>query len=35
MRCCEDFLMGKRQPLDSVAYLEMEAAVRVASVVNL
>ena len=35
MRCCEDFLMGKRQPLDSIAFLEMEAAVRVASVVNL
>jgi 8-oxo-dGTP pyrophosphatase MutT (NUDIX family) len=35
LRCLEDFLLGKRQPLDSVASLEMESALEVRSVVNL
>jgi len=35
MRCIDDFLAGQRMPLDSVAYLDLEGAVRVPSVVNL
>ncbi|MBC8027972.1 MAG: NUDIX hydrolase [Steroidobacteraceae bacterium] len=35
LRCLEDYLLGKRQPLDSVATLELETALEVASVVNL
>lgn len=35
MRCIDDFLAGQRQPLDSVAYLDLEGAARVPSVVNL
>jgi 8-oxo-dGTP pyrophosphatase MutT (NUDIX family) len=34
-RCIDDFLLGKFQPLDSVACLDLESAVRVPSVVNL
>jgi len=35
MRCIEDFLAGKRQPLDSVACLDLESALHAPSVVNL
>ncbi len=35
MRCIDDFLLGKRQPLDSVACLDLESALHVPSVVNL
>jgi 8-oxo-dGTP pyrophosphatase MutT (NUDIX family) len=35
MRCIEDFLAGKRQPLDSVACLDLQSALHVPSVVNL
>jgi len=35
MRCIDDFLLGKRQPLDSVACLDLETALTVPSVVNL
>ena len=35
MRCIEDFLLGKSQPLDAVACLDLESAVRVPTVVNL
>jgi 8-oxo-dGTP pyrophosphatase MutT (NUDIX family) len=35
MRCIEDFLIGRRQPLDSVACLDLESALHVPSVVNL
>jgi len=35
MRCIDDFLAGQRLPLDSVAYLDLEGAARVPSVVNL
>ena len=35
MRCIDDFLAGKRQPLDSVACLDLESALHVPSVVNL
>jgi 8-oxo-dGTP pyrophosphatase MutT (NUDIX family) len=35
MRCIDDYLLGKQQPLDSVACLDLESAVRVPSVVNL
>jgi hypothetical protein len=35
MRCVEDFLRGDRQPLDTVATLDLESALRVPSVVNL
>jgi 8-oxo-dGTP pyrophosphatase MutT (NUDIX family) len=35
LRCIEDYQHGVRQPLDSVASLEMESALQVASVVNL
>ncbi len=35
MRCIDDYLLGKRQPLDSVATLALESARNVAAVVNL
>ena len=35
LRCIEDFLLGKRQPLDTVAAIDLASAPRVASVVNL
>ena len=35
LRCIEDFLLGRRQPLDSVACLDLESAVQAPSVVNL
>jgi len=35
MRCIEDFLDGRRQPLDSVACLDLESALSAPSVVNL
>ena len=35
MRCIEDFLQGRLQPLDSVACLDLESAVQAPSVVNL
>ena len=35
MRCIDDFLAGRRLPLDSVACLDMESAARVPSAVNL
>jgi len=35
MRCIDDFLGGQRYPLDSVAFLDLESATRVPSVVNL
>lgn len=35
MRCIEDYLLGKRQPLDSVASLGLESAAQVGAVVNL
>jgi len=35
MRCIDDYLFGKRQPLDSVACLDLESALHVPSVVNL
>jgi 8-oxo-dGTP pyrophosphatase MutT (NUDIX family) len=35
LRCLDDFLLGKRQPLDTVASLGLETALRVGSVVNL
>ena len=35
MRCIEDFLAGQRQPLESVAYLDLESAPLIPSVVNL
>jgi 8-oxo-dGTP pyrophosphatase MutT (NUDIX family) len=35
LRCLEDFLLGKRQPLDTVASLGLETALQVGSVVNL
>ena len=35
LRCLADYLDGARQPLESVATLEMEAALEVAAVVNL
>src|SRR5262245_1529357 len=35
MRCIDDFLLGKRQPLDSVACLDLESAAHAPSVVNL
>jgi hypothetical protein len=35
MRCIDDFLLGKQQPLDSVACLDLESAIRAPSVVNL
>lgn len=35
MRCIDDFLLGKSQPLDTVACLDLESAVRAPAVVNL
>lgn len=35
MRCIDDFLAGKRIPLDSVACLDLETALRAPAVVNL
>jgi 8-oxo-dGTP pyrophosphatase MutT (NUDIX family) len=35
MRCVDDFLRGARHPLASVASLELDSALQVASVVNL
>ena len=35
LRCLEDYLLGKRQPLESVASLGLETALQVDSVVNL
>ena len=35
MRCVEDFLAGKRHPLDSVACLDLETALQAPAVVNL
>jgi 8-oxo-dGTP pyrophosphatase MutT (NUDIX family) len=35
LRCLEDYLLGKRQPLDSVASVDLESALQVDSVVNL
>jgi 8-oxo-dGTP pyrophosphatase MutT (NUDIX family) len=35
MRCIEDFLFGRQQPLDSVACLDLDSAVHAPSVVNL
>lgn len=35
MRCIDDYLFGQRQPLDSVACLDLESAPNVPSVVNL
>jgi len=35
MRCIEDFLQGRRQPLDSVSALDLQTALSVPAVVNL
>ncbi len=35
LRCLDDFLRGKRQPLDSVACLDLDDALHVDAVVNL
>ena len=35
LRCLDDYLLGKRQPLGSVATLGLETALEVSSVVNL
>jgi 8-oxo-dGTP pyrophosphatase MutT (NUDIX family) len=35
LRCIDDYLLGRRQPLDSVAALDLETAPRVHAVVNL
>jgi 8-oxo-dGTP pyrophosphatase MutT (NUDIX family) len=35
MRCVRDYLLGRRQPLDSVARLDLASALRVPAVVNL
>lgn len=35
LRCLEDYLLGKRQPLDTVASVGLENAMQVDSVVNL
>jgi len=35
MRCIDDYLLGTRQPLDSVACLDLETALHAPSVVNL
>ena len=35
LRCLQDFLLGKRQPLDSVASLGLESALQMDAVVNL
>jgi 8-oxo-dGTP pyrophosphatase MutT (NUDIX family) len=34
-RCLEDYLLGKRQPLDSIASVDLDSALEVGSVVNL
>jgi 8-oxo-dGTP pyrophosphatase MutT (NUDIX family) len=34
-RCLEDYLLGKRQPLDSVASVDLDSALEIGSVVNL
>jgi 8-oxo-dGTP pyrophosphatase MutT (NUDIX family) len=35
LRCLDDYLLGRRQPLDSVASLGLEGALRIDTVVNL
>jgi 8-oxo-dGTP pyrophosphatase MutT (NUDIX family) len=35
MRCLDDYLLGRRQPLDSVTSLSLETAVHFGAVVNL
>jgi 8-oxo-dGTP pyrophosphatase MutT (NUDIX family) len=35
LRCLEDYLLGKRQPLDSVATLGLDGALQLGQVVNL
>jgi 8-oxo-dGTP pyrophosphatase MutT (NUDIX family) len=35
MRCLDDYLLGKRQPLETVASLGLETAVQIDAVVNL
>lgn len=35
LRCIDDYLLGRRQPLDSVAALDLDSAPRVHAVVNL
>ena len=35
MRCLDDYLLGKRQPLETVASLGLETAVQIDTVVNL
>jgi 8-oxo-dGTP pyrophosphatase MutT (NUDIX family) len=35
LRCLEDYLLGKRQPLESIATLSLETALEIDSVVNL
>lgn len=35
LRCIEDFLLGRRHPLDSVACLDLASAVQAPAVVNL
>jgi 8-oxo-dGTP pyrophosphatase MutT (NUDIX family) len=35
LRCLEDYLLGKRQPLESIAMLGLEDALEVGAVVNL
>jgi 8-oxo-dGTP pyrophosphatase MutT (NUDIX family) len=35
LRCLDDYLLGKREPLDSIATLDLETALTVGSVVNL
>jgi len=35
MRCLDDYLLGRRQPLDSVTSLSLETAIHFGSVVNL
>jgi 8-oxo-dGTP pyrophosphatase MutT (NUDIX family) len=35
LRCLDDYLLGTRQPLDSVASLGLEGALRIDAVVNL
>jgi 8-oxo-dGTP pyrophosphatase MutT (NUDIX family) len=35
MRCVEDYLLGRRQPLDAVARLDLKSALEVPGVVNL
>jgi hypothetical protein len=35
MRCIDDFLLGRKQPLDAVACMDLETALHAPSVVNL